>query len=45
MSRIGKKAIFIPEDVSVTFNEVNKEIIVKGKHGIKKTQTKDFKAK
>jgi large subunit ribosomal protein L6 len=36
MSRIGKKAIFIPEDVSVTFNEVNKEIIVKGKHGILK---------
>jgi ribosomal protein L6P/L9E len=28
MSRIGKKAIFIPEDVSVTFNEANKEIIV-----------------
>lgn len=36
MSRIGKKAIFIPEDVSVTFNEANKEIIVKGKHGILK---------
>ena len=36
MSRIGKKAIFIPEDVSVTFNEGNKEIIVKGKHGILK---------
>jgi len=36
MSRIGKKAIFIPQDVSVTFNEGNKEIIVKGKHGILK---------
>ena len=36
MSRIGKKAIFIPQDVSVNFNEENKEIIVKGKHGILK---------
>lgn len=34
MSRIGKKAIFIPKDVSVTLND--KEIIIKGKHGILK---------
>jgi large subunit ribosomal protein L6 len=31
MSRIGKKAIVIPKDVSVTLNE--KQIIVKGKYG------------
>jgi large subunit ribosomal protein L6 len=31
MSRIGKKAIQIPKDVSVTFK--NKDIIVKGKNG------------
>jgi len=31
MSRIGKKAIIIPKDVSVTYT--NKTILVKGKHG------------
>ena len=31
MSRIGKKAIIIPKDVSVTY--ANKTILVKGKHG------------
>jgi large subunit ribosomal protein L6 len=31
MSRIGKKAITIPKDVSVTY--ANKIIVVKGKHG------------
>ena len=31
MSRIGKKAILIPKDVSVTMNQ--EKIIVKGKHG------------
>ena len=36
MSRIGKKVIFIPKDVSVSFDEANKEIIIKGKHGIVK---------
>lgn len=34
MSRIGKKAIFIPKEVSATLN--NKEIIIKGKYGILK---------
>ena len=32
MSRIGKKVIDIPKDVTVTLNE--NKIIVKGKHGI-----------
>jgi large subunit ribosomal protein L6 len=31
MSRIGKKAIDIPKDVSVTIDE--QKIVVKGKHG------------
>jgi large subunit ribosomal protein L6 len=31
MSRIGKKAIDIPKDVSVTINE--EKIVIKGKHG------------
>lgn len=31
MSRIGKKAIFIPKEVSVTLD--NKEIVIKGKYG------------
>lgn len=34
MSRIGKKAISIPKDVSVNIND--KEIVIKGKHGILK---------
>lgn len=34
MSRIGKKAIFIPKDISVTME--NKEITIKGKNGVLK---------
>lgn len=39
MSRIGKKPIIIPKEVSVTVNE--KEITVKGKHGVLKRKVSE----
>ncbi len=40
MSRIGKKAIIIPKDVSVTY--ANKKIMVKGKHGTLERVVADY---
>ena len=40
MSRIGKKIIDIPKDVSITIEK--KKIVAKGKHGSLERSFKDF---